>query len=63
MVSVSGRVVVTDDADQVIADARRQVDAGATELTLALPPDVAAHDGVAALIQARRWLIEAGVGA
>ncbi len=63
VVRVSGRVVVTDDADQVIADARRQVEAGATELTLALPPDVGARAGVAVLIQARRWLTEAGVGA
>jgi probable F420-dependent oxidoreductase len=58
-IAVTGRVVAGPDAGVVAADAQRQVDAGATETTLAAPPGASPDEGTAAVIAARDNLQDA----
>jgi len=52
-VAVTGRVVVEPTFDHAEAEARRQIEAGATEITLSAPERWSIAEGVSALIAAR----------
>jgi probable F420-dependent oxidoreductase len=62
VVGVAARVMVGDDLDDVVAQARRQLQGGATEITLALGPGPSDEDGTSALIDARKRLEDADLG-
>jgi probable F420-dependent oxidoreductase len=58
-VAVTGRVTAEPDVEAVVADARSQVEAGATELTVSPPASADIAAGVAAVIAARARIADA----